>query len=139
MARFHKIRDFLAERFASLAFSIFISNLKLAFDAHVPGFDELEWQDTPNGLVFASNMVVTADGFYNDPHEDGDHTRYSYGIHCLIDRVTGLPHQVEGSPHKGSICGAMFIMKEFDIVVDLDRLDGLHEIVWDTSVSDITL
>jgi hypothetical protein len=24
-------------------------------------------------------------------------------------------------------------------VVDLDRLDGLHEIVWDTSVSDITL
>lgn len=135
MAKFHQIRDFLAERFGSLAFSVFISNIQLAFDANVPGFDDLEWQDTPNGLVFASNLIVTCDGFFNKPHQDKDHTRYSFGINCLIDRKTGMPYQLEGSANKGTICGAMFIVPEFDIVIDYDRCDGLYETVWDSTVS----
>lgn len=134
MATFHWIRDFLAERFSSLALSVFKSNLEIGLITKVPGFDDVEWQDTPNGKVFASNMVVSCDGFYNEPHTDHDHTRYAFGINCLIDRETGKPYQLEGSENKGSIVGSLFVLKDFDIAVDYDRCDGIYETVWDSQV-----
>lgn len=138
MATFHWIRDFLAERFSSLALSVFKSNLEIGLITKVPGFDDVEWQDTPNGKVFASNMVVSCDGFYNEPHTDHDHTRYAFGINCLIDRETGKPYQLEGSENKGSIVGSLFVLKDFDIAVDYDRCDGIYETVWDSQAEHYT-
>jgi hypothetical protein len=135
MTTLHRIRDFWAERFASLSFMIFISNIQIGMDTNVPGFDELEWEATPNGRVFASNVVVTCEGFFNEPHTDFDHTRYAFGFNCLIDRVTGKLHEADGPLNKGKIVGCMFIMKDFDIVVDYDGCDGMYESIWDTTVS----
>ncbi|EGG04330.1 uncharacterized protein MELLADRAFT_72421 [Melampsora larici-populina 98AG31] len=83
-------------------------------------------------------MVVSCDGFYNEPHTDNDHTRYAFGINCLIDRETGKPYQLEGSENKGLICGSSFILGDFDIVVDHDRCDGIYETLWDTQVEHYT-
>jgi hypothetical protein len=80
-------------------------------------------------------VVVTCEGFFNEPHTDFNHTRYAFGFNCLIDRVTGKLHEADGPLNKGKIVGCMFIMKDFDIVVDYDGCDGMYESIWDTTVS----
>lgn len=42
MVEFHKLRDFWSERFSSLSLKTFKSNQALAFDANIPGFDDLK-------------------------------------------------------------------------------------------------
>lgn len=133
MEEFHKPRDFWAERFATLCFAAFESNVQLASKSKIPGFHQSEWQTTPNGSVFALNLVVTCDGFRNTPHKDeGDHTRYSFGMFSRIDRQTGEPYQLKGSKPRGDVKSASFIMEEFGIEVDFDGCDGVVEMVWDT-------
>lgn len=138
MKRFHIIRDFLAERFSTLSLSIFKSNLALALEANIPGFDEPEWQDTPNGKVFASNLVVTWDGFCNRPHTDRDHTRYASGLWSLIDRENGKPIEGHASKKLGSVEGACFIVKRFGVKVVLGLCDGIYELLWDLTVPHYT-
>lgn len=138
MTRFHIIRDFLAERLSTLSLSIFKTNLALALEARVPGFDELEWQDTPNSRVFASNMVVTWDGFSNRMHTDKDHSRYASGLWCLIDRKTGNPIEAKEAKKLGSVDGACFVVKRYGVKVVLSRCDGMYEMLWDVKVPHYT-
>lgn len=133
MARFHEIRDFWAERFSSLSMFAFESNRKLAETTKVPGFDQLKWEDTPNGRVFASNLVVTTD-FHNKSHVDKDKSRYAYGIFACVDRKTGDPHVVEGASPQGRLEDAAFMSPKFGVEVSLDGC-GTTELVWDSTVS----
>lgn len=144
MEAFHLIRDFWAERFSALSLSIFKTNLALALQARVPGFDNLNWQYTPNGRVFASNLVVTCDGFSNHSHTDRDHTRYAFGMFGLVLRATGEPYDKEKGvkvgnkePIKlGDVRGATFRMDDFGISVEFDKCNGQIEMLWDTKVSE---
>lgn len=134
MAGFHKIRDFWATCFSSLCLSAFKSNLDLGTTANVPGFDDVKWQDTPSGQVFASNLAVSCEGFYNKPHKDNDATRYAFGMFSRIDSQTGLPYQLGGNINLGDIKGARFVIGQFGIELDFDALDGVFEVVWDSKV-----
>jgi hypothetical protein len=135
MERFHKIRDFLAGRFASLSLFVFKTNLAIGLVTNVPGFDHVEWQDTPNGMVFASNLVISCDGFANRVHIDKDHTRYAFGLFGLINRTTGLPCEKAEAAQLGSVEGLYFVIKRFGIKVALTRCNGIYEIIWDSKVS----
>jgi hypothetical protein len=138
MTRFHKIRDFLAGRFSSLSLYVFKTNIALGLITEVPGFDDVEWQNTPNGQVFASNITVSCDGFANRIHVDRDHTRYAFGLFGLINRLTGKPCDKEEAAKLGSVEGLYFVVKDFGIKVALSRCNGLYEILWDTKVSSST-
>lgn len=135
MEQFHRIRDFWANRFASLSLFAFQTNLALAFQTRVPGFDELNWQYTPSGKVFASNLVVTCEGFYNKPHIDRDRTRYAFGMFGLIHRKTGEPYEKTSRNTLGDVKGATFRLDKFGIKVNLGSCNGMCEMVWDTRVS----
>lgn len=132
MAHFHEIRDFWAERFSTLSLHAFNSNLNIAQKAKIPGFDHTEWEETPNGKVFASNLVVTTD-FRNESHVDHDRSRYSYGIFACVDRKTGEPHVVDGPSTKGHLAEAGFMSPKFGVEVCFD-LCGTTELVWDSKV-----
>lgn len=135
MKQFHRIRDFWARRFASLSLTVFKTNLALASEARVQGFDEVNWQFTPNGSVFASNLVVTCEGFNNSPHIDRDHTQYAFGMFGLIDHKTGEPYDRKQGNNIGKIKGAKFCLEDFGIEVDFCGCNGVYEMVWDTKVS----
>ncbi|EGG08178.1 uncharacterized protein MELLADRAFT_84954 [Melampsora larici-populina 98AG31] len=102
MEQFHRIHDFWAKHFGSLSMFVFQTNLDLASEADVPGFHNAKWQYTQNGKVFASNLVVTCDGFYNEAHLDHDRTRYSFGMFFLANRKTGRPHEKAKEKNLGS-------------------------------------
>lgn len=133
MSHFHEIRDFWAERFSSLSLYAFESNRNLAQKTKIPGFDHLEWAETPNGQVFASNLTVTTD-FHNKSHFDKDRSRYAFGIFACVDRKTGEPHVVEGQSEKGELADAAFISSKFGVEVSFD-ICGTTELVWDSKVS----
>lgn len=135
MTQFHKIRDFLAGRFASLSLYVFKTNLALGLLTQVPGFDDVKWQETPNGMVFASNIAVSCDGFANCIHFDRDHTRYAFGLFCLINRLTGQPVSKEEAAQLGSVDSLYFVFERFGVKVALSRCNGLYEILWDSKVS----
>lgn len=139
MKQFHLIQDFWAERFGLLSMFIFQTNLDLASEADVPGFEDIEWQYTQNGKVFASNLVVTCDGFYNEAHVDKDRTRYSFGMFCLANRKTGRPHEKAKESNLGHVEGSTFCVEEFGIFVPFDLCEGVIEMIWDTTVSCIKL
>lgn len=135
MDEFFKIRDFWAERFSSLSLSTFRSNQKLASDSCVPGFDDKEWEATPNGQVFASNLVVTADCFHNISHVDIDHTKYSFGMFGRIFTETGELYDLQGPVKAGDVHKCAFMVQDYGIDVDFDGCNGTVEIIWDTEVS----
>lgn len=139
MERFHIIRDFLAGRFASLSLYVFKTNLALGLSTNVPGFDDEKWQDTPKGMVFASNMAVSCDGFANRMHIDKDHTRYAFGLFGLINRETGLPCSKEEAKSLGSVEDLYFVLKPFGIKIALSRCNGIYEMLWDTKVCNLML
>jgi hypothetical protein len=143
MEEYHRIRDFWAEWFSTLSFKVFKTNVALALIAKVPGFHELRWQLTQNGLVFASNLVVTCEGFYNYSHTDKDHTRYGFGMWGLILKASGEPYDkekgVENSEKErvklGEVKGANFCIDSFGIEVAMGVCNGVADMVWDTTVS----
>lgn len=137
MDDFFKIRDFWAERFASLSLSTFKSNQSLATNSCVPSFDDKEWEATPNGHVFASNLVVTADCFHNLSHVDRDHTKYSFGMFARIFRETGELYDLKGAVQAGDVHKCAFMVPDYGIEVDFDGCDGIVEMIWDTEVSRI--
>lgn len=139
MERFHIIRDFLAGRFASLSLYVFKTNLAIGLITEIPGFDDVEWQHTPNGMVFASNIAVSCDGFANRIHIDRDHTRYAFGLFSLINRATGQPCSKEDAKGLGSVRGLYFVVKAFGVKVALSRCNGLYEILWDSKIPHYTL
>jgi hypothetical protein len=142
MEDFHRIRDFWAERFSTLSLKVFKTNVALASKAQVPGFHELRWQLTQNGLVFASNLVVTCDGFHNHSHTDKDHTRYAFGMWGLIIRATGEPYDkekgikvgIKEGVKLGEVRDAKFCIDSFGIEVALGVCNGINDVLWDTTV-----
>lgn len=138
MEQFQRIRDFWAERFGSLSMFVFQSNLDLASEADVPGFHDVKWQYTQNGKVFASNLVVTCDGFYNEAHVDHDRTRYSFGMFCLANRKTGRPHEKGKENNLGDSKGSTFRVKEYGIFVPFYLCEGVVEMIWDTTIPHYT-
>jgi hypothetical protein len=144
MEEFHRIRDFWAEQFSSLSLKVFKTNVALASKAKVPGFHDLTWQSTVNGRVFATNLVVTCDGFHNHPHTDKDHTRYAFGMWSLIERATGAPYDKEKGGRfgkeegvkLGDIRGTQFCIDSFRIQVGIGVCNGVYNLLWDTTVCD---
>lgn len=135
MVEFHKIRDFWAERFSSLSLKTFTSNKALASQANIPSFDDLEWSTTPNGSVFASNLVVTAECFYNEPHVDNDHSKHAFGMFGRIFQETGQLYNLEGGEHFGDVQNCAFVIEEYDVEADFDGCNGVVEMIWDTTMS----
>lgn len=135
MDNFFEIRDFWAERFALLSLSTFESNQKLATQSCVPSFDDLEWEGTPNGKAFASNLVVTADCFHNKRHVDKDHTKLLFGMFCRIIRATGELYDQKGPCRQGDVHKCAFVIEDYCVEVDFDGCNGIIKMIWDTEVS----
>lgn len=135
MVEFHKLRDFWSERFSSLSLKTFKSNQALAFDANIPGFDDLKWSTTPNGSVFASNLVVTSQCFYNESHTDNNHSKHAFGMFGNIFQETGQLYDLEAAEKFGDVKKCSFVIEEYNVEIDYDVCNGVVEMIWDTTVS----
>ncbi|EGF97132.1 uncharacterized protein MELLADRAFT_87765 [Melampsora larici-populina 98AG31] len=105
------INDTLAEWMSTLCMRAFQSNRDLALEFSIPSFSDKKWSASPNANVIASNIVVTRDGFNNNPHPDYDASPYAYGLFARIDRTTGELHWVELSEYLGDITLVMVWLK----------------------------
>lgn len=129
------INHFLAERFSSLSLGAFESNAERAAKCHSPSWASKSFFGSPNGRVFASNLVVTRDEFVNAEHKDNDHSGYAFGLFSLIKRDTGkLYHRGRTSKH-GYVKGARFVFSDYNVEVNFDKCDGVVEMVWATDIN----
>ena len=70
----------------------------------VPSFTDLRWTaDTPEGLVWASNISITSKGFHNNSHVDEDHTSFSFGVFCYCLSDTGQIYLHSQNPGIGKV------------------------------------
>lgn len=134
MIAFREIREFWANRFSSLSLSTFESNQNSATDDQIPGCDDPEWEDTPSGVIFASNLVVTADCFYNVAPINKGHSQYSYGMSGRIHRETGELYDLEDAVKVGDVKKCAFVVEKYGVEVDFDGCNGTVELIWDTEV-----
>ncbi|KAG0139099.1 hypothetical protein CROQUDRAFT_55199, partial [Cronartium quercuum f. sp. fusiforme G11] len=70
----------------------------------------------------------------NLPHQDHDHTRYSFGMFCRIKQDTGELYELGSEETLGDVKGAKFVIEEFGIEVAFDRCNGIIEMLWDTKM-----
>ncbi|EGG07019.1 uncharacterized protein MELLADRAFT_85889 [Melampsora larici-populina 98AG31] len=124
------INDTLAEWMSTLCMRAFQSNRDLALEFSIPSFSDKAWCDSPNANVIASNIVVTQDGFHNNPHPDFDASPYAYGLFARISRETGELHWVDLSDYLGDIVGCYFILDQYHVELCLDACDGVVESCW---------
>ncbi|EGG08958.1 uncharacterized protein MELLADRAFT_84333 [Melampsora larici-populina 98AG31] len=124
------INETLAEWMSTLCMHAFKSNRDLAIKHEIPSFADIDWSKSPNANIFASSVVVTRDGFNNNPHNDRDVSAYTYGIFTRINRITGLLHCDETSDYLGYTTGTYFILDEYHVELALDLCDGVVESIW---------
>ncbi|EGG05857.1 uncharacterized protein MELLADRAFT_87712 [Melampsora larici-populina 98AG31] len=124
------IEDFYAERFAGLSSYAFNSNAELASRVGVPSWAGESFYVSPNAQVFASNIAVTYDEFYNAKHTDLDESKYTFGFFTRINRHTGKLYSLRNDPFQGDSNGSQFFLDNYNVTVDFDACDGVVEMLW---------
>ncbi len=125
------IESFMAARFSTLSLHAYQSNCEVGSRFNAPSFASTSASAIQSSEVFASNIVVTFDGFYNSPHCDHDATKYAFGFFGMINRASG---SLASSGVDGKILGSKFCLDDYNVFINYDLCDGVVEQLWNTQI-----
>ncbi len=128
------IETFLGNRFSTLSLKAYESNCEIGTKFNAPSFASSSASSTQPSEVFASNVVVTFDGFHNSAHCDHDATKYAFGLFGTVNRGSGLLSSSRASEMSGGVTGGKFCLDDYNVCVNYDLCDGVVEQVWNTQI-----
>ncbi len=124
----------MAKQFETLSLHAYESNCEIGARFNAPSFASTSAATPENLEVFASNVVVTFDGFHNAPHCDHDATQFAFGLFGTINRASGLLSRASANGTHGKVLGSHFFLDDYNLFINYDLCDGVVEQVWNTQV-----
>lgn len=128
------IEDFMSSRFSSLSLKAYQSNCQIGVQTNVPAFSSTSAHVPENKDVFASNVIITCDGFYNGSHADNDASKFSLGFFATIEQKHGCLSPSPSGATESRFSGSRFLLDDYNTIVNHDLCDGVVEQIWNTGI-----
>ena len=128
------IETFMANRFSYLSLAAYQSNCEIGSSTNVPSFSATSAQIQEDTDVFASNVIVTFDGFHNGPHADNDASKDSFGLFATIHQEDGTLSPSPNGVDEGRFQHSCFVLDKYNTIINFDRCNGVVEQIWNITV-----